>query len=137
MDWRLGISLIRILGDGNENLLADAQPGQLQDRIAELPDHHEMKGWWDEVSLVQQTLINTLPDRYEGKEYGDLLGIFDEANEKAFIIVHPLWRTLSDEGAKPPLITAALRSARRDTTNVSVIDTFNGIRRPSWSLANL
>ena len=144
MDWRVGLSLLRILNDPKEHLFADSK--NLKSDLAALPADHEMKNW---ISIAQnlQTLLESQDSNYVKADFNDLPAIIDakSGNPKCFIFVHPLWRLPNQPGGIPGnVIQTAMAEYYSSTYPTShpgmkliFIDTFNAHRRISWSRVQL
>jgi len=144
MDWRVGLSLLRILNNPNEHLFADSK--NLKSDLAALPTDHEMKNW---ISIAQnlQTLLESQDSNYVKADFNDLPAIVDtkSGNPKCFIFVHPLWRLPGGGGGIPGHVIqtamAEFYSSTYPTSHPAMklvfIDTFNAHRRISWSRVQL
>lgn len=116
LDWRLGLSLLRSLADPAFTAGLDGD--------FSLPD---LNGW---IAFAEERR-NAFCETFRGvpREFGPLPGF--EVAELQVIIVHPLWDTNSPHGV--------LAEARAAVTAgpVKYLDTFNLLRRESWSYQSL
>lgn len=110
LDWRLGLSCIRILGDASFRCGLDGN--------FELPELH---GWPDLARSLRDTLVRSfdLPAR----EFGGLPGF--EIAGVPVIVTHPLWDTGNPSGLMAEAVTGA------GLGRVKYVDSFNLLRRPS------
>ena len=90
MDWRLGISMLRLMYDPSEVLMADKE-GSLEDECSELQGKsHELSNLVIEFRDIQNRLLQAGGPGLEPMQFGDLPGVFDGNRNRAFMIVHPL-----------------------------------------------
>lgn len=112
LDWRLGLSLLRALSDGT---FACGLDGDFN-----APD---LIGWLDLARDRRDAFCSTFG--CTPQDFGQVPGFVVGAQQ--VLVVHPLWDTYSPRGL--------LAEARADTTPAPVrhLDTFNLLRRESWS----
>jgi hypothetical protein len=142
MDWRLGMSMLRLMYDPSEVLMADKE-GTLEDECSGLRGQgHELANIVGEMRTIQDRLLRAGGPELEPRQFGDLPGVYDGSRNRAFIIVHPLWR-LPQDGGVAPIVEGAMYEALDSIEaiggpeNIGYIDTFNGNRRPGWCLARM
>jgi hypothetical protein len=113
LDWRLGMSILRILADptylcGNNG---DFSPP-------------ELAGWLDFCSILRSTFCRSFQSCIPA-EFGQLHGW--TIGHQRVIITHPLWNTLHPSG----ILAEALATVEDDDA-ICFVDTFNLHRRMSW-----
>lgn len=115
LDWRLGISLFRLMVD------PDYKVGQDGD----FNDYPELNGWMD---MASEQLSNLNKGFFNSKcqQGNNVLPWLCAPNGKYIVAVHPLWTADRHNQA----LAAACHQLGQDTTSVIPIDTFNLIRRP-------
>lgn len=113
LDWRLGMSMLRILGDSTYlcGIDGDFSPP-------------ELAGWLDFSGSLCATFCQSFPS-CEPAEFGPLHGWIVAGRN--VILTHPLWNTVRPEG----LLAEALAILSADD-EVRIVDTFNLHRRMSW-----
>lgn len=111
LDWRLGLSVLRILGTG-------ALTG-LDGRF----DTPELDGWADFARARRDEFCVSFP--CQPREFGPLPGF--AVGQYEVIVVHPLWDT------RRPAGLLAQAAARATPDRLRYVDTFNLLRRESWS----
>ena len=140
MDWRLGMSILRLMADEQECLLSD-RVGTLAEDCQNLDKDHEMSDLLTGMNEVQNKLKMSGGESIVKRTFGDLPGVIDEKTGRAYIIVHPLWRLPQDAGGQTaPVVIGALTEAVQSgyqSTQIGYVDTFNGHRRPGWCLSRL
>jgi hypothetical protein len=109
LDWRLGMSYLRILGD----------PGYRAGLDGDFM-HPELVDWIDLAEKVRNNFISQF-HHYTPADWEGLPGF--RAGELNVIVVHPLWDVRDPKGI---LMEAVAKAA----TDVRFLDTFNLLRRP-------
>ncbi len=139
MDWRLGLDLLRVLGDQNERLFTDATTAF--DATISTLNHNDHR---DDTLADMQTLAARIANaggvNVIERMYADLPGVYDEVQNIAYILAHPLWSTQNGPTEVAPILQHARFEAMQEgvpPTNIRFVDTFNANRRPSWSLHGL
>jgi Lhr-like helicase len=124
LDWRLGLSLLRVMKDSSYQCgLDDSVAMEASFSLPELAD------WPSYATTLRDQLCQNF--QWQRATFGDLPGFtFEDASGRARngILMHPLWSR--DE------IVGRLASAVADAgsaDNVILADTFNVARRMSWS----
>jgi hypothetical protein len=112
LDWRLGLSLLRALGSLN---FAAGLDGSFQ-----LPD---LEGWTTLASERRDQFCQSF--NCQPQDFGSLPGLI--VGGQQVIIVHPLWDVVHPQG-----VLADAR-AHAGPQPVRHLDTFNLLRRESWS----
>jgi len=116
LDWRLGLSLLRCLDSNTFSAGLDS------DFTA--PD---LDGWVRLATERRDAFCSTF--QCAPREYGPLPGF--EVGGMQVLVVHPLWDTFRPHGVLAEARAAVSSSA------VRYLDTFNLLRRESWSYQSL
>lgn len=126
LDWRLGISLFRVITDSSYMAGADGNF-----------DYPELKGWKE----LAKTLLNSLNEgffvgaNYQLEETSNGISyLFDASgNKKPIIVSHPLWDGIKNTKilADSVLEISIKNNIDLDSADVITIDTFNLLRRTS------
>jgi len=129
LDWRLGISLLRVMYDKDYSAGADG--------VFETP---ELTDWMEDARLLR----NNFFESFFG-QYGEVFEMIDDQVEdntppmiyncnanRMYIIVNPLWNRHipSDNIIGQAVAVAAQKGVIKD--DCIFIDTFNLVRRPGW-----
>ena len=139
MDWRLGLDLLRVLANENENHFADSENNLATD-LSQLPENDYRSNLLDYMEILAERLVNAGGSYMETRTFGQLPGAFNNDTNKAYILVHPLWLNPGNTGTVAPVITNAMLQAMEmgiNPQNVVIVDTFNAERRASWSIHGL
>ena len=113
LDWRLGMSVLRVLADSAYLCGTDGNFAAT-----------ELSGWLGFSGSLRKTLCQSYSS-CEPAEFGPLHGWTIEA--RSFILTHPLWST-----AYPGRVLAEALATLNHDDNVQLVDTFNLHRRMSW-----
>jgi len=113
LDWRLGMSVLRILSDATYPCGVDGDFGP-----------PELSGWLDFSDVLRTTFCQSFQS-CEPAEFGPLHGW--AVAERNVILIHPLWSTVHPGG----ILAEALAILSQDD-DVRLVDTFNLHRRMSW-----
>jgi len=111
LDWRLGLSYLRILHDPQYSCGLDGQ--------FTTP---ELDVWLDSATKLSKNFASQFG--YQHQTWGCLPGF--ETGIMRVLIVHPLWDTYNRRGIYAKAVAAA------GGASVHCIDTFNLLRRPGW-----
>jgi DEAD/DEAH box helicase domain-containing protein len=117
LDWRLGLSLIRILNDSAYSCGLDGDFSR--------PD---LKNWNEAARQLRDSFSVTFA--CSPRDFGPLPGF--ELAKRAVIITHPLWNSDVPKG----LLAQAMASVSPDVS-LQFVDTFNTQRRMSWAYLSL
>lgn len=115
LDWRLGMSYLRILRDAKYQCGIDGQFTE-----------PELADWKDLAVKVRNSFASQF--NYNPVTYSELPG-FDTGSMK-IIICHPLWNLQNPKGILKEAVAAA-------GDNIRFLDTFNLLRRPGWCYMGL
>ncbi|MCW5319320.1 DEAD/DEAH box helicase [Nostoc sp. KVJ3] len=118
LDWRLGLSLLRALGDKNFRC---GLHGDFSD-----PD---LENWLQTASILRDAFCASFSN-CSPEDMGGLPGF--TVGDITVIIVHPLWNLNNRIG----LLTDAVAKVAPDN-QIRYINTFNLLRRPSWCYQSL
>lgn len=118
LDWRLGMSVLRILSDVTHPCGVNGDFGP-----------PELSGWLDFSEVLRTTFCQSFQS-CEPAEFGPLHG-WTIAGRNV-ILIHPLWSTVHPGG----IVAEALSTLSQDDA-VSLVDTFNLHRRMSWMYQRL
>jgi DEAD/DEAH box helicase domain-containing protein len=117
LDWRLGLSLLRVFSDPHHTCGLDGS--------FKTP---ELEGWRDTARALRSTFAAAFDCSEE--EFGPLPGF--RIGERPVIVVHPLWDTTIQRG-----VLAEARAAIDQSLDVAYVNTFNLRRRPSWAYQHI
>ena len=138
MDWRLGLDLLRVLANENENHFANVE--NLSDMLSQLPDNDYRSNLINYMEILATRLVNAGGSNMETRTFGQLPGAFNNRTNKAYILVHPLWLNPGNTGSVAPVVENAILQAIQvgiNYENIVFVDTFNAERRASWSIHGL
>jgi Lhr-like helicase len=116
LDWRLGLSLIRVLENSNFQCGLDGD--------FSTPD---LEKWMETATTLRNNFCQSFSCIPE--HFGSLPGF--KVGNKTVIIVHPLWNL------ENPIGVLADAIATLEPDNIKYVDTFNLLRRSSWCYQNL
>jgi len=111
LDWRLGLSYIKVLLNRNYNAGIDGDFNQV-----------ELTGWIDMAKKLRNNFVSYFG--YQPQEWGMLPGFI--AGNNRYLVVHPLWDTNRPDG----ILQEAMDASGGAITGF--FDTFNLLRRPGW-----
>jgi len=117
LDWRLGVSLLRMLSSSLFRCGLDGDFGT--------PDTQD---WMDRAVALRDTfcsIFNCIP-----VQFGPLPGF--EVGKRKAVVVHPLWNVVQPQG----LVAEAISTVSADN-KLQYLNTFNLQRRMSWSYQRL
>jgi DEAD/DEAH box helicase domain-containing protein len=129
LDWRLALSLMRIMKDESHVCGADNNF-----------DFVELKGWLNNATIMRDSFAISFG--YAHKEEINGLPIIKWGIDKKniIVIIHPFWNVTNlnyDENWLALTITEVRRYVARTGGTLSIIDTFNLYRRPGWCYEKL
>ena len=129
LDWRLGVSLLRVMHDPAHDICCNSPAGTLATNMA---SYEELEDWLSQASQLQTTLCASRAN-ISSRTYGDLPGVYDSANDVAYLIIHPLWNDRIGPGTviRDSIVDIA---SQDPTASIEYINTFNGVRSPSSCL---
>lgn len=128
LDWRLGLSMLRVFSDVNYKCGADYK----FDQFVEIKD-------WIKMATVLRNQFAEAFDYNNVFEIDNLPGIrFGSENQNIILIVHPFWSQLDNESSWYSNILLQINKQILNTGGkLSLIDSFNLHRRPGWCYQNL
>ncbi|MGA2224795.1 MAG: DEAD/DEAH box helicase [Syntrophobacteraceae bacterium] len=113
LDWRLGMSVLRILSDPEYQCGIDGDFGS-----------PELSGWLNFTDAVRNTFCQSFQS-CEPAEFGPLHGW--TVADRNVILIHPLWSTVH-----PGIMLAEAITTLSQDDDVRLVDAFNLYRRMSW-----
>jgi rubrerythrin len=111
LDWRLGLSYLKILLDSGYRAGLDNDFSKT-----------ELRGWHEDAVNLRDDFITYFG--YTPQTWGSLPGFV--AGTQRYLVVHPLWDTANPTGILRDAVTAS------GGRNIQFMDTFNLLRRPGW-----
>jgi len=117
LDWRLGLSLLRLLANNNFRCGLDEDFSS--------PD---LNDWLNKAAKIRDTFCASFSSCHP-QQFGSLPGF--TVGSQTVIIVHPLWNQDNPIGLLADAISTVEPSPPR------YLDTFNLLRRPSWCYQSL
>jgi DEAD/DEAH box helicase domain-containing protein len=117
LDWRLGLSLLRIL---SSSLFTSGLDGAF-----DMPD---LQAWPTYASSLRDSFCTTFNCTPE--QFGSLPGF--NVGKRKVVVVHPLWDVMQPQG----LVAQAASTVSADT-KFQYVNTFNLQRRMSWTYQRL
>lgn len=133
LDWRLGLSLLRVLYDPDYNCGADNK----------FEKYLELRDW---ISFSQQLLVNyveSFPENFSKVILEECDGLpiikYGATQENVIMLVHPFWDMLN---GNPNSWILKIKNqlelyVKTKNGNFSMLDTFNLHRRPGWCYQKL
>lgn len=115
LDWRLGLSLLRVLANDNYSCGLDGKF-----------DTADLDGWLNTATKLRDTFCSSF-SYCSPQQFGELVGF--TLGDKKVIVVHPLWDLYKPVGLLADAV-AKVEAPR-------YLDTFNLLRRPSWCYQSL
>jgi len=135
LDWRLGISLLRILANKDFVVGVDG----IFDEFLEL------KGWSEDTIMLRNSFAESFDfDVLEG--FGLPAVLVSKSRTCYVIIIHPLWNCRINENGMPDIpddtwlsegVFKVYQEAQKNGGVIRFIDTFNLHRRPGWCYQKL
>lgn len=121
LDWRLGVSLLRVMGDYNTKCGWD---GSWASR--------DLEDWLAQAEASIRYYCQHFGDTSDCKKFGALWG-FAAPGNKTVLVTHSLWDTSDMRGQLAEAYDAAIAGG----ANVRVVDLFDLARRPTWVFQKL
>jgi DEAD/DEAH box helicase domain-containing protein len=118
LDWRLGLSFLRILWDSSFKCGLDGNLGVV-----------DLEGWMQHATQLRGSFCQTFQN-CKPLNFAQLPGF--EVGGRKVIIVHPLWDVLRSSG-----LVASAAATVSAGTNLQFVNTFNLQRRFSWTYQRL
>jgi hypothetical protein len=130
LDWRLALSLLRIMHD--ETFVCGAD-GNF--------DFFELKDWRSNAKEMRRAFAESFGFRHLDEIRGLPIIKFGKNKQNIVLIVHPYWRIRIDDIRNDNWIDEIMTEIRIEAQSkggkISVIDTFNLHRRPGWCYEKL
>lgn len=118
LDWRLGLSLLRVLADGGFLCGVDGQFNS-----------PELQDWMTMARSLRDVFCNSFTS-CKPSEFGPLPGM--TVGARSVVIVHPFWDQYSPAG----YLADAIATVDAESA-LKFLDTFNLLRRMSWAYQRL
>ena len=122
LDWRLGVALLRLLLEGDN--FSCALDGSFK-KFPELAD-------WKAIAARERDRLcssfNSPTTQWEPRQFGELPG-FVIGGRRSGLMIHPLW----SRGSPAGILADAIAEAEQFGDDVILADTFNVLRRMSWT----
>lgn len=132
LDWRLGLSMLRILAEPGHLVGLDEDIAQVQ--------RPELRNWRRIAFQSARTLVSSFP-KLALRSEDDLIPVIQHRlgwgkNERtaSWLVHHPLWRVdnWQEENWFSDFCAPLQDEAKQQGNAVRFIDSFNLLRRPSW-----
>ena len=123
LDWRLGVSLVRMLASYSYQAALDGNWTPV-----------ELNGWMDRTRKDIETFIKNFGRSAELRNLEDDVPGFQFGSLKV-VLRHPLWDTVDPRGLFAEWVAASAADTRKE--NVLSVDSFDLSRRPSWVFQKL
>lgn len=129
LDWRLGISMMRILTDAQYKCGIDGN----------FDNYFELKGWLAEARKLAEEFCDSF-DGFTISEFNDLPAItWGKEQKNVICIIHPFWSVTDfkdDYWLAEAIVEVSTYKDERDG-KIDFFDTFNLHRRPGWCYEKL
>lgn len=135
LDWRLGISLLRIMNNSNHIIGMDGN----------FKDYLELQDWPKEAVRLGKIFAESF--NFDFIDSFDLPAVIASKNRKFFIVViHPFWNCKGNGIGLPDLpddtwfsdnVFEVFEETQKHNARLCFIDTFNLHRRPGWCYQKL
>jgi len=129
MDWRLALSMIRMIND--ETFVCGADKNF---------DFVELKDWLATATRLRDYFVQSFGYKYKEDTNGMPIIKWGQDKKNIIAIVHPFWNVSNlnyDENWLAKTITALRKEVAASGGSLSIIDTFNLHRRPGWCYEKL
>ena len=129
LDWRLALSMIRVMTD--ETFVCGADKNF---------DFVELNGWLENATALRDSFVQSFGYTHKGEVNGLPIIKWGADKRNIIVIVHPFWNVTNlnyDENWLAKTITALRREVSASNGTLSIIDTFNLHRRPGWCYEKL
>lgn len=129
LDWRLGLSMMRLLNDPNYLCGADGNFNQ----------YIELNGWLEFATELRNSFAASFGMTTIGDEQGLPIIKWHEGDKNVIMIVHPFWDMRNErvDNWINEVKNELLEYTRSKNGKLSIIDTFNLHRRPGWCYEKL
>jgi DEAD/DEAH box helicase domain-containing protein len=125
LDWRLGVSILKVLGDANYKCGLDGQFNS-----------PELEGWLSYAKLQRDSFCTAFSDSNPiPNQWGILPGL--DIEDFRIIIIHELWDPSSIEDGSALHNAISLSQETQGNKLVRYVTPFNLARRPSWVITDL
>ncbi|MCK5543134.1 MAG: DEAD/DEAH box helicase [Desulfobacterales bacterium] len=130
LDWRLGVSLLRIYSDSNFLVGADGN----------FDEYIELKNWLNEIDRLKESFIGCF--NFKSADHFGYPGVLTTDTRNYYLIItHPFWDCFIDKNGTinypknlwiSKIINKVKDQAKNDGAQVRFLDVFNLQRRPGW-----
>ena len=129
LDWRLGISLMRVLSDGNYLCGADGNFNQFV----------ELNGWLDFATELRNNFAASFGMTTLDEVQGLPIIKWHSKDKNIIMPVHPFWDIKNERADNwiNEIKNELLEYTRAKGGKLSIVDTFNLHRRPGWCFEKL
>lgn len=136
LDWRLGISLLRMLADNQYRCGSDGVFEGYPELSYYIPGVDKVQTWLEESKyLANEFKVNYMTSATVRNTQSDEKGLwYLQDGDRVYVIVHPLWDTTAESEW---LGGQLAHFDNLNTGNVKFLDTFNLMRRQSWCFMKL
>ncbi|MBU0488560.1 MAG: hypothetical protein KKD31_11490 [Bacteroidetes bacterium] len=129
LDWRLALSIMRMMND--ETFICGADKNF---------DFVELRGWLNNAASLRDSFVQSFGYKYPADENGLPIIKWGADKKNIIVIVHPFWNVANlnfDENWLAKTITGLIKYVAASGGSLSIIDTFNLHRRPGWCYEKL
>lgn len=129
LDWRLALSMIRMMNDETYVCGADMNF-----------DFVELRGWLENAKSLRDSFVQSFGYTHRGDVNGLPIIKWGADKKNIIVIVHPFWNVANlnyEENWLAQTITALRKEVAISGGSLSIIDTFNLHRRPGWCYEKL
>jgi Lhr-like helicase len=132
LDWRLGLSMLRVMNDSTFVCGADGNFNYI-----------ELKDWLDFASKLRDSFFISFYSNSNSAERAAINGLpiikFGNRQRNIIMIVHPFWnmRNFTEANWLTEIYNEINEQTESNGGKISIIDTFNLHRRPGWCYEKL
>ncbi len=129
LDWRLGLSMLRVLSDDTYTCGADGN----------FTDHVELKGWLEFATGLRNSFASSFGMKTTEEIQGLPIIKWHAKDKNVIMLVHPFWdmRNLRVANWIAEIKLELDDYVRSKNGKLSIVDTFNLHRRPGWCYEKL
>lgn len=132
LDWRLGLSMLRVMNDSTFVCGADGNFNFV-----------ELQNWLDFAIELRDSFFATFYSNSQTAEIGEINGLpiikFGRNHRNMIMIIHPFWniRNFTEANWLAEIYNEIKEHTESNGGKISIIDTFNLHRRPGWCYEKL
>jgi len=129
LDWRLGLSMMRILNDATYKCGADGNFNQFT----------ELNGWLEFATSLRNGFADSFGMRTVDEVQGLPIIKWHARDKNVIMIVHPFWdmKNMREANWIAEIKNELIEYTRSRGGKLSIVDTFNLHRRPGWCYEKL